>query len=104
MVNKKKKDIRIWILGSLNYPKFHWNDNHVSQVKQGCGSLQQYDDFITLLDDNNLIQMVSEPTRQDNILDLFLINNDSVVSKVTILSGISDHDIVPAWSDLSQLS
>ena len=38
--------------------------------------------------------MVSEPTRQDNILDLFLTNNDSLVSKVTILPGISDHDLV----------
>ena len=38
--------------------------------------------------------MVSEPTRQDNILDLFLTNNDSLVIKVTILPGISDHDTV----------
>ena len=33
--------------------------------------------------------MVSEPTRQDNTLDLFLTNNDTLVSKVTILPGIS---------------
>ena len=39
--------------------------------------------------------MVSEPThRQDNILDLFLTNNDALISKVTIPLGISDHDIV----------
>ena len=89
-----KKNGHIWILGDLNYPKFHWNDNHVPQVKQGCSFPQQYDDFINLLDDNNLIQMVSEPTRQDNTLDLFLTNNDSLVNKVTLLPGISDHDIV----------
>ena len=89
-----KKNGHIWILGDLSYPKFHWNDNYVPQVKQGCSFPQQYDDFINLLDDNNLIQMVSEPTRQDNTLDLFLTNNDSLVSKVTILPGISDHDIV----------
>ena len=89
-----KKNGHIWILGDLNYPKFHWNDNHVPQVKKGCSFPQQYDDFTNLLDDNNLIKMVSEPTRQDNTLDLFLTNNDSLVSKVTILPGISDHDIV----------
>ena len=89
-----KKNGHIWILGDLNYPKFHWNDNRVLQVKQGCSFPQQYDDFINLLDDKNLIQMVSEPTCQDNTLDLFLTNNDSLVSKVTILPGISDHDIV----------
>ena len=79
-----KKNGHIWILGDLNYPKFHWNDNHVPQIKQGCSFPQQY----------NLIQMVSEPTRQDNTLDLFLTNNHSLVSKVKILPGISDHDIV----------
>ena len=92
-----KKNGHIWILGDLNYPKFHWNDNHIPQVKQSCSFPQQYYDFINLLvvlDDNNLIQMVSEPTRQDNTLDLFLTNNNSLVSKVTILPGISDHDIV----------
>ena len=78
-----KKNGHIWILRDLSYPKFHWNDNHVPQVKQGCSFPQQYDDFINLLDDNNLIQMVSEPTRQDNTLDLFLTNNDSPVSKVS---------------------
>ena len=66
------------IFGS-SVTQFHWNDNHVPQVKQGCSSPQQYDDFINFLDGNNLIQMVSEPTRQDNIIDLFLANNDSLV-------------------------
>ena len=89
-----KKNGHIWILGDLNYPKFHWNDNFVPHIKQGCSFPQQYDDFVNFLDDNNLIQMVSEPIRQDNILDLFLTNNNSLVSKVTILPGISEHDIV----------
>ena len=85
-----KKNGHIWILFDLNYPNS--NDNHVPHVKQGCSFPQQYDDFINFLDDNNLIQMASEPTRQDNIL--FLTNNESLISKVTILPGISDHDIV----------
>ena len=34
--------------------------------------LQPYNDFICLLDDFNLVQMVSEPTRLCNTLDLFL--------------------------------
>ena len=66
----------------------------VLQVKRGCSFPQQYGDFINFLDDINLIQMVSEPTGQDNILDLFLTNSDSLVIKVTILPSISDHDIV----------
>ena len=37
--------------------------------------------------------MVSKPTRGDNVLDLFLTSNHTLVNKVEILSGISDHEI-----------
>ena len=37
--------------------------------------------------------MVSKPTRDDNVFDLFLTFNQTLVNKVEILSGISDHNI-----------
>ena len=37
--------------------------------------------------------MVSKPTKGDNVLDLFLTSNHTLVNKVEILSGISDHGI-----------
>jgi len=40
--------------------------------------------------------MVTEPTRGDNILDLFITDNPTFVQKVNILPGIADHDIVYA--------
>ncbi|WAQ95309.1 hypothetical protein MAR_027999 [Mya arenaria] len=40
-----------------------------------------------------MTQMVSENTRNDNILDLFLTTNLTFVDKVNIIPGISDHDI-----------
>ena len=39
-------------------------------------------------------QYVDLPTRQDNILDLFFTNRASLVEKLEIQPGISDHDIV----------
>ena len=36
--------------------------------------------------------MVTEPTRGDNILDLFLTSNPTLVNSVRSNPGISDHD------------
>ena len=48
--------------------------------------------FGDLLDDKGMTQLINEPTRNTNILDLVLINNPTLVSEVTVIPGISDHD------------
>ena len=40
--------------------------------------------------------MESEPTRLDNVLDLILTSNPTLVFKVECLPGLSDPDIVLA--------
>ena len=42
----------------------------------------------------HLVQMVSKPTRGENILDLFLTSNYTLVNIVDVKPGISDHDLV----------
>ena len=44
---------------------------------------------------NNLEQLVTEPTREDRILDLFRTNNPTLVQKSVIIPGVSDHDGIP---------
>ena len=48
------------------------------------------------MNDHNLEQVVHIPTRQENTLDLFYINQPSLVQNTKTLPalGISDHDIV----------
>ena len=41
-----------------------------------------------------LEQMVTSPTPGQNILDLFFTTNTTLVNKISILPGLSDHDIV----------
>merc|ERR1712112_452987 len=41
-----------------------------------------------------LTQTVSEPTRGNNILDLFFTNTSSLTDKSEVVSGISDHEAV----------
>ena len=38
--------------------------------------------------------MVSDPTGENNILDLFLTNNPTFVDTVSVVPGISDHETV----------
>ena len=45
--------------------------------------------------------MVSEPARGDNILDLFLASNHTLLNTTEILLGICDHDIT--FSNVSVL-
>ena len=54
-------------------------------IKSGCGFPSLYDDFVSMLDDFGLVQMVNEPTRYDNVLDLFLTSNHTLVQKIEIV-------------------
>ena len=65
-------------------------------IKSGCSFPSVYDDFSSMLDDLGLVQMVREPIRCGNVLDLFLTSNHSLVQKVEFVPGIADHDIMIA--------
>ena len=42
-----------------------------------------------------LEQVVTEPTRINNILDIFLTNNSTLIEKSSLIPGLSDHDGIP---------
>ena len=44
----------------------------------------------------NLVQIVNEPTRGENVLDLCLTSNHTLVNDISILLVIADHDMVVA--------
>ena len=94
LVSKTKGNV--WVLGDFNYPKFSLDADHIPTTKQGCGFPSLYDDFMTLISDFSFTQMVTEPTRLDNVLDLFMTSNYTLVQKVEIYPGIADHDVMVA--------
>ena len=63
-----------WVLGDFNFPKFCWADN-IPTISPDCKYTHQYEEFIDLLNEFSLTQLVTQPTRYENILDLFLIDN-----------------------------
>ena len=85
----------IMVVGDFNLPKFTWTDCEPS-IRPDCSCGPVYDSFVEILDDFNLVQTVTQPTRNDNVLDLILTSNPTLVSKIECLPGLSDHDIVSA--------
>ena len=97
MASQQKGDI--WVLGDLNYPKMDWDKDYVPFIKPGCAHPTLYDSFIETMLEYNLTQMVRDPTRLGNILDLFLTINHTLVDTVNVIPGLSDHDIVKCVVD-----
>ena len=61
-----------------------------------CGHPTFYPECLEALKDFLLEQMVTLPTPGQNILDLFFMTNPTLMDKVSITPGLSDHDIVLA--------
>ena len=92
-LSKIPKTSYIWALGDFNLPHIDWE---TEQIKSSCPCKHVYESFLDTLHDFSLEQVVKEPTREDNILDLFLLNQPSLVHSTKILPplGQGDHDIV----------
>ena len=78
----------IWLGGDFNLPGIDWDlgiTKHDSRFKN-----------LELLNDHGLTQIITKPTRDSNILDFFLTNNETLISKFDTLPslGESDHDVV----------
>ena len=91
-----KKNGNIWLRSDFNLPGLTSTDNILLFRPYLCKSV--YDYFLDLTNDFGLCQIVTEPTRQDNTLDLFLTSNPTLIQRVNILPGLEDHDVVSTES------
>ena len=82
---------QIWLLGDFNLPKIDWQ---LLTPTPDCKHHTFYSNCLEAFSDCMLEQMVTSPTRGQNILDLFFTTNPTLVNKTSILPGLSDHDIV----------
>jgi len=70
----------------------NWSNESASDT---CRFIDLYDNFTENMINHNLEQMVKIPTRNNNILDLYLTNIHQVHETKTLPGlGISEHDIV----------
>ena len=76
------------LLGDFNFRNIDWD--------QAVGTNERERLFLDTIQDNLLSQVVTEPTRGENILDLALVGDTSTVHNVTVgpKFSTSDHQIV----------
>ena len=81
----------IFLGGYFNFPGFDWESG---SIKRNAPYPTLHQNFLDSLSDHGLEQLVHKPTREGNTLDLLLTNSPSLVPRVEIVPGISDHAIV----------
>ena len=97
-INQQYKKAVLWLGGDLNLPDIDWTTatTEGNQVK-----LSINERFINMMQNCGLEQKVNFNTRKENILDLFLTNRPSLVTRCTPLPGLGDHDIVYIESEIT---
>ena len=69
------------VIGAFNLHKLTWVDCEPSiETDYSCRAV--YDSCVDIFDDYNLVQIVTEPTRHGNALELIVTSNAKGVSKV----------------------
>ena len=95
------KNCHIWLAGDFNLPGLNWSRN---EIKPDCPYPALHEQFVEILDDNGLTQLVDKPTRQNNTLDLFITNNPSLIRSTEVVPGLADHDAVLIDGDISTIT
>ena len=88
-VKNKFKNSLFWLAGDFNIPDIDWNTHKIADDRKYSKPLNQH--FLDLAYDFGLHQTVKNPTRGDNILDLFFTNNINLIKNTQVISGVSDH-------------
>ena len=76
-----KKHPRIHVLGDFNYSKINWN-NSLNKDSDSCLNDSDGHNFVDILNEFSLDQLVNFPTRNTNILDLIITSVSCKYSNV----------------------
>ncbi|CAG2208939.1 unnamed protein product [Mytilus edulis] len=96
-VSENSKDKPIILAGDFNLPHIDWNNN---TVKSGKPQVKHHQELLEFIEEFGMEQLQLKPSRENNILDLFLTNHPSLVKSCNTLPGISDHNMLVLDTDL----
>ena len=72
--------------GDFNLPDIDWNTN---SVRDPSNKKAVHDMFLEILADHSLSQLVTDLTRENSILDLFLTNKPGLSKSTHVIPGLS---------------
>ena len=82
------------LTGDFNFPNIDWETSTVLPTK-GADQSASAKMLMEFMDNHLLSQVVRSPTRNHNILDLVLVNNDRIIQNVnSVPTCLSDHNLV----------
>ena len=86
--------------GDLNFPTIDWQ---METADGGTYENQvQANAFLQFAQEQCLQQYIEEPTRKNNILDVFLTNNDQLTRQIIITeTSMSDHNIIQIKTNIT---
>ena len=88
------ESFQLWMVGDFNFPNIDWSSLSVNPGGS-ADSTQSSLLLLNFMSKHFLNQYVSSPTRGNNILDLFLTNNEYLVTNISSnTSDLSDHNMV----------
>ena len=90
-LNRMTTDAKIWLIGDFNAPCIDWESMSLFTNRTHVAT---HSSLIDVIQEHGLEQIVNQPTRHHNILDLFFLNHPDDEFTVDILPGLGDHDIV----------
>ena len=95
----KSKPKHLVLCGDFNCPDIDWDKLCLKHSKTTQDKNEQQH-LIEIMSDFNLSQMHSEPTREENLLDLVFTTNPSLIKSTANAPGISDHAMVVTDADI----
>ena len=88
-VRSKYKKAKIVLGGDFNLPGISWS---TLSTQQEASDAAQCNKLLDIAQAQNLEQLVHEPTRGENTMDLCFTSSPGLVNRCTTGPGISDHD------------
>ncbi|KAI8516360.1 hypothetical protein Bbelb_049410 [Branchiostoma belcheri] len=76
--------------GDFNLSDWNWEEK---VLKPGSSYPNIHRQFMDIISDLGMEQIVEKPTRGENTLDIIVTNHPSLFPRVEIVPGLSDHDI-----------
>ena len=77
-----------WISGNFNLPDIDWSSPTIKSHQYPKSMSQEFHKLPLYCD---LEQMVSIPSRRNNIIDLFFTTHPSLIDKCVSIPGVGDH-------------
>ena len=99
-LSESNKSKHILLAGDFNCPDIDWN---TLTVRPNAPDREIQKSLIELSIEHGLTQVHSQPTRQENVLDLVFTDNPSLIKNSQSIPGISDHAIVVTDSDVKPI-